>query len=874
MKMVFIFVCSLLFCLSARSQGVQTITYDSIMHRMSRQIVAYPEEKIHLHIDKSTYMAGEKIWLRAYLLNSCFHTTSYLSHYVYVELINPFDSIVSRVKIRSVDGGFPGYISLSEDLPEGEYTLRAYTKYMRNMDDDYFYRRHVQIGNPMSALVHSSLEIDSSNKGKLNASVRFSGYSQSELSVTDFDIQGKDREYFDVKQELDNCFSFNFGEKLTKENSTVLVTLQDDSRRTYRKFIKLDSAYDFDVSFYPEGGNLLGGNINRIAFKALKMNGEDEWVRVSVLNTERDTVASAVTSVNGMGLITFFATPNETYTAICVNLQGKQKTIRLPESNVKAISLKLDKVQNRIVVTPVAASEAKCDSVFLVAHVRGVIVYADWWKKSKPIIRFDQRLFPSGVVQFLLLDKHMNPLSERLTFVDNMTDALVSLSLNNSVIKPRKLVTGQVKLTDQSNSPLVGNFSISVVDENLTNVDTAFNIKADLLLRSELKGYIANPAYYFESDNKHAKVGVDLLMMTHGWRRYNIPQIIKGKFELSTIQPERSQQVSGIVKDGLLLNSNAGDHVDVLILGDNSTYNDVTSTDKKGEFKFEGIEFPDGTGFVLQVLKRNGSKHLFLDIKEDSIPTPQAVQYRAKKEPDDRFQKYMYYAEQNLNHDSALMDVIYLEEVEVTGQHLGDDIPFRFTDSESFSENVIKSYAASTFRDFLEQQLRITFELDKPLFRREDVYFVVDEFSCSYQDLQYDLQMNNVERIELIKDHGAASFWGGGANYGATVWIKTKKGMYASVKEQFNLRKIFPLGYQRPIEFYSPKYEKEEQKHHNLSDYRSTVYWNPVIFTDSQGEASFSFYSTDQTTDYLAVIEGICTSGEIIYLVKKLNDNF
>ncbi|PCH70229.1 MAG: hypothetical protein COC06_05460 [Bacteroidales bacterium] len=875
MKKISPILLCLLFYLSGSGQEIQQLNYDSVLVKMTKQLVVYPEEKVHLHIDRQNYLAGEKIWFRAYLVNSCFHTQSNLSRYVYVELINPFDSIVSRNKIRSVEGNFSGYVHLPYNLPEGEYTLRAYTTYMKGLGEDYFYKRHLKIDNPMSARIQSSVKTVRNNKNKLKVSLKFSGNLQASVSVNNFQIRLKGDEFINIKNESDSTFYFDIPEELCQGNAFVLVSFQDDSKRKFSKYFKLDSSDDFDVSFLPEGGNLLAGCINRIAFKAVNTKGLDQNVKVDVLDMKGDTIVSAITLVNGMGLLTFFAQQNESYKAVCRNPVGKQKEIVLPKVCNKAYSLKLDQVQGLVVLEALAAPEVEMDSVFLLAHVRGVVIYADWWDVNKPILRFDQRIFPSGVIQFLLLDKHMNSISERLAFVDNNTEAVADLTLTTQEIKARQLITSEVQIKDQSGSRLVGNFSVSVVDESLTPADTSFNIKANLLLSSELRGYINNPAFYFQPDNKEAKLGLDLLMMIHGWRRYDIPEIIKGELELPLMQPEQSQHIAGSVKSGLLLNSNPGDNVDVSVVGVNNNYTDVTTTDKDGEFIFDGIEFPDSTGFVLQVLKKNGGKRLYLTILEDSIPNPIAIPVNSVEGHDEQFQKYIYYTEQALSQSSEQMNLIYLDEVKVVAEKRDDDdLPYTFTNTKVLEGSVLDSYTVLTFRELLEQQMRMIFDSDTPTFRGESVYFVVDEFEWSYEDLEYDLQMDNVEKIKLIKDPGAASFWGGGSNYGVTVWIKTKKGMYASGKDQFNLKKVFPVGYQRPLEFYAPKYETEEQRQNKLPDYRSTVYWNPVIVTDNQGQASFSFYSSDNTSDYTVVIEGICTNGKIIYLIKRLKNDF
>lgn len=82
------------------AQGKPFLSVDSIAGNFYRQRMTYPQEKIHLHMDKSHYVSGEKIWFRIYLVDAFSHLPETASRYVYVELINPVDSVVSRIKIR------------------------------------------------------------------------------------------------------------------------------------------------------------------------------------------------------------------------------------------------------------------------------------------------------------------------------------------------------------------------------------------------------------------------------------------------------------------------------------------------------------------------------------------------------------------------------------------------------------------------------------------------------------------------------------------------------------------------------------------------------------------------------------------------------
>ena len=123
------FIISFTFCCFGQ-QNIFNI--DSINRHFLNQLTVSPQEKIHIHTDRSLYIQGEQIWFRIYLVDAVLHRSVFNSRYVYVELVNRQKNVVARVKIRPVDNAYYGYINLSPNLVEGEYTLRAYTQYMQN----------------------------------------------------------------------------------------------------------------------------------------------------------------------------------------------------------------------------------------------------------------------------------------------------------------------------------------------------------------------------------------------------------------------------------------------------------------------------------------------------------------------------------------------------------------------------------------------------------------------------------------------------------------------------------------------------------------------------------------------------------------------
>jgi len=102
-------------------------------------------EKTYLHTDKDFYTNGETIWFKTYLVDGISHDRSDKSKVVYVELVNAQDSVIVQRKLFVDDIGASGDIQIDDNIIQGEYTLRSYTKYMLNDADPVVFEKSIPI---------------------------------------------------------------------------------------------------------------------------------------------------------------------------------------------------------------------------------------------------------------------------------------------------------------------------------------------------------------------------------------------------------------------------------------------------------------------------------------------------------------------------------------------------------------------------------------------------------------------------------------------------------------------------------------------------------------------------------------------------------
>jgi hypothetical protein len=865
---------------------------DSVISKIIEQILLFPQEKLYLQVDKPFYLSGEKVWFRAWLVDAVLHK-SVLNQYVYVELINPLDSVVSRVKIRQSQGVLSGFIPLNESLPEGDYTLCAYTESMLNLGADYFFKKNIRIGSPVSATEQPDVKFKYDTGDKLTAEVSFKDVrTQRKITPDGLKIRINKQPVREVKAKVKNDTVAYFKFVLPEKSIHRVFYVEN---KKCGKFISIPYPQDdYDVSFFPEGGYLLEGVSCAVAFKALNSSGLPVKVTGSIVDSLGNEYAQLETAHDGMGVFSLVSKEGINYYAVCKNEQGKEKQFILPAAKKGMYSLKTETNQNKLYVSVLQSYDVKEQGeLFLLLHTRGIVHYASTWDNNYNSISFDSKKFPSGVMQIILFDGNMNPLSERLVFGCNNDQAQVEFNTDLQNYKPRQLVNSKVKITNNKGMPQEGTFSLSITDDNDTKPDSAANILTTLLLTSELKGYINNPGFYFQENNQEAQHALDLLMMTNGWRRYNIPKVVNGKFKNPEFPVKHGMEITGKVRT--LLMGKPVVKGQVAILSWEAGFYEETETDGDGRFIFNDFEYPDSSIFIVQALNKKGSKEVELFVDANTFPhvsrVPLLIQTEIeKRKEEEQLSKYIEKADTKYTIENG-MRTIYIDDVIIRGKApekkeyrysfympgVGSSSTILTEEQLEFSQFIsvsdILNYIPFISTVEVDGQKKVLIERMKYRIDRETPNYaalILDDMIIFDYDIDNVVDPSNIERIAVLKGSQATILGGDGA--GGAVVITTKKGFSAKNKSPiYNIKKVTPLGFQKPAEFYSPRYETSQQRNNGQPDLRTTIYWNPNVKILSLGEAIFDFYTADASTTYTVVIEGVTSDGIIIHSIRKIS---
>lgn len=239
-----------------------------------------PQEKVYLHTDRSNYTAGETIWFKSYNTIGVGNKLSLLSQITYIELIDPLADVIEQKVVAHSMGVANGSIALADTLMEGDYRLRAYTNWMRNVETDYFFERRIRITNGrIDNRVLTASKVDN-GRGSYYV-VQFSTIDG--MPIVDqklkyqYIVDGKNGSRLETGK-TDGKGQIIIKEPPTKRGGDFLFTFSNPNGQTVSKLLHatvLESNHSLQI--LPEGGYILSENTNNIAFKALQSNGDGGW---------------------------------------------------------------------------------------------------------------------------------------------------------------------------------------------------------------------------------------------------------------------------------------------------------------------------------------------------------------------------------------------------------------------------------------------------------------------------------------------------------------------------------------------------------------------------------------------------------------------
>ncbi|POY38962.1 hypothetical protein C3K47_00210 [Solitalea longa] len=848
-----------------------------------------PQEKIYIHFDKPYYAAGDNIFFKAYVVNANDNTPSQLSKLVYVDILNGEEEVIKQLMLKKDRGEYNGTIGLQDSLPEGTYRLRAYTSWMRNFDEDYFFTKEFKIGNSRLTNVYTTIdyEYDKTRKNdEVIAVIKFQdekgqpikskNVSYEVIMVGRSGTKGKAEtsDQGDIRIPVENINNANYAHK------RIVTSINYDGLPFVKSFYLPYFSPDVDLQFFPEGGYLVETIPNIVAFKAVDVHGKGVAVEGYITDEDNNNITDFKSKHLGMGKIALIPAPGKKYIAHFKNRGGIEQTVTLPGAISDGIVLNFrnqtkDKIQGMMIASKAFQTTRK--EVVLVGQSHGTIYYtANERLEDKAYqVSIPKERFPTGIAQITVFTLDGIPLVERLVFINKEDGLKVDVKSDKQVYNQREKVDMNILVEDSYGNPVQGDFSIAVTDDQAVKIDPYdHNILTNLLLTSDLKGTIEQPGYYFDSKNPEAIQDLDLLLITQGWRRFEWSDIIAGNGPETNHPIEVGMELSGKVtsmSDNIPIKNGAV----TFFSAKNKEIFESTKTDGNGKFSFAGIEFSDSTRFILQARNEKGGKAVDIEVDDQFHPAPlshmvapenvnnQLANYiKANKKPFDyERNKYGY-------------KTVLLSEVVVRSTRLRTSEPsvmklYAQADAVLTADDIAKSSAISSgnLLDAIRGRVAgvqvigndVLIRGPNTIFGSTSPLVVLDGTETDVGWLSM-INPNDVATIDFLKGPSAAIYGSRGAN--GVIAVYTKRGRFLSgAYYKKGLLSFYPVGYHVAKAFYVPKYDQENKP--NVPDFRTTIYWNGLVRTNADGIAKVSFFTADNPTTYSTIIEGLANNGGI-----------
>ena len=500
---------------SQQEAEVKTLAMDSVpetMKTMMERLTAFgqriPQEKVFVHMDNSCYFLGDTIWFSAYTRETATGKPSPLSRVLYVELLNHDGYLVERKLIELNKGRGDGFFALDKNIQySGFHELRAYTRWQLNW----------------GCYEH---------KHSLSAKRWFVNEKMEKLYYRDYEkLYSRVFPVYDKPKEEGNL----------ARNMTL--------RPMRRYFAKDMDKRELTLNLFPEGGNLVAGIPNRVVFEATWDDGE--WLE-GRLHFGTD---SFPTVHRGRGVITLTPQKDMEKEVVFITKDGEKVKAKLPEIKEEGATLQVEQKGGTVEIGIRLSASMQPDSMAMTVMHEGKVKAFFTINGKEKTFRIDSEDLQAGVYQATVFDTQGRVYADRLFFVRHTETGSPTLTFTapKDECKPYEKIALEINGAE-------GNTPISLAVRDNYGSDALFdngNIMTEMLLASEIKGFIPEPGWYFEKDDEQHRKALDLLMMTQGWRRFDWKNMaVKGRWDIKH-QPEQTPYIEGSIEteeDSILRN--------------------------------------------------------------------------------------------------------------------------------------------------------------------------------------------------------------------------------------------------------------------------------------------------------------------------------
>lgn len=632
--------------------------------------------------------------------------------------------------------------------------------------------------------------------------------------------------------------------------------------------IKMVSASKFDIQFFPEGGNLVSGLESVVGVRVVNAKGMGVEYKGYILDEKKDTLCRFHPLKFGLGHFNFLPLNGHRYYAILKIPGNSDINQDLPQISVNGWVLRVivdnpDQLKIRVQ----SNQKLPHESLYLVCQTRGILNEVREMEliNGEGEIQLDKSKFPEGIAQITLFNTYYMPLAERLIFKKpKNTDYLTPNGLMNQY-SSRQEVHFTLKLNNLKGVLNLPEISVSAhLDDSLNRNGEGSNIVSYLYLKSDLKGRIEDPEFYFH-DTDISREAIDNLMLTQGWRRFKWLEVFQDIHKTNQYLPE----MTGPILEGRIL-----DPKDNRPLKNQMVYLSFPSTnfqfypsksDTNGNFRFLIKNLTGSHEMILQ--GPNSETDFNLEMENpfhNSRPGISLINWIPNFSDFNRVQnRNLAFTIQNGFWKDKTSKISHKNEG--IGSYFGKaDYHYDLDNYTRFPSlpEVVTEYVRfiSLTRNDGKYKAMVSLPFFQKVYDHEPLY-LIDGVPVFSLDTLMKVKASKIKSLDVI----TRRYYYGPLISDGILSFNTYQGDLNgySLDPKASVSEYEGTLYER--DFFSPIYSSTENKLSKIPDFRTTLYWNPRVKPEKNLDYSIRFFTSDLKGSFRIEFNGINKDGQPIH---------
>lgn len=618
---------------------------------------------------------------------------------------------------------------------------------------------------------------------------------------------------------------------------------------------------NYDIQFFPEGGNLVNGITSVVGFKATDQFGNGINFKGAIIDKNNDTVTRFEPFKFGIGHFSFTPDSHNSYKAV-IKIKGKVLFEDLPHVNETGYTMNVKDAGNNQLQVIVNSNQSAGD-IFLFVHTRNAIKNVETASivNNKATFTIDKNKLGDGISHLTVFNNQRQPVCERLYFKRPVNQLFINTNTDAQQYATRKKVNLKIGTKNNVN-PITANLSLSVYRLDSLQHSGPENIQNYLWLSSDLKGNIEAPDYYFKNTDADADEALDNLMLTQGWRRFAWTDVLQNTKPAFKFLPEYNGPIINAKITNTITNTPQNKIIAYLGIPGKRVQLFAAESDTTGNLIFNMKPFY-GPGEI--VIQTNTLRDTMYRI---DVMNPFSDQNSKIKLPELVLSPVMQASVENNNLGMQVQNIYNGEKFKQFYDPGIDSsafygIPYKTYMLDNYTrfltvEEVMREYVSEVNITHLHNQFHIKVLNNNRYLDEGDPMVLIDGVPFFNIDKVF-----AADPLKLKKLEDVPFVYFLGPSYEAGVFsFTTYKGDMGGNEIDPHAVIMDYEGLEMQREFYSPVYDTESATASRMPDFRNVLYWAPYVITDKKGNGSLSFYTSDQTGKYLGVVQGLTDNGE------------